>query len=72
MTIYTTGCPKCRVLEKKLEQLGETYETVNDVQKVVEVGRREGILSAPILERDGKFYDFTHAVSLVNELARGN
>lgn len=68
MTLYSTGCPKCRVLELKLDQLGKQYITETDVDKIVEVGKAHGILSTPILEVDGKFYDFTEAIKMLKEV----
>lgn len=65
---YSTGCPKCKVLELKLNQLGQPYKKETDVEKIVEIGKAHGILSTPILEVDGKFYDFTNAINLLRTL----
>ena len=55
--LYSTGCPKCKVIEKKLEQKNIQYEKVNDVAEM----QRLGFTSAPVLEVDGKYLNFGDA-----------
>lgn len=50
ITLYTTHCPKCRVLEKKLAQKNVQYNEITDVSEM----QKLGIKSAPVLEVDGK------------------
>lgn len=61
--LYTTHCPKCAVLEKKLQQKNIAYETIDDTEKMIQMGMR----SAPMLEVDNKLMNFTEAVQYVNE-----
>lgn len=62
--LYTTNCPRCKVLEKKLEQKGINFEKVEDfdLQEMVE----KGFSTAPILDVDGKYMIFTDAVKWIN------
>lgn len=62
--LYSTHCPKCVVLEKKLNQKNISYEEVNDVK----VMREKGFLSAPMLEADGEIMDFKTANDWINSL----
>ena len=55
--LYSTGCPRCKVIEKKLEQKNIQYEKVNDVTEM----QRLGFTSAPVLEVDGKYLNFGDA-----------
>lgn len=55
--LYSTGCPKCKVIEKKLGQKNIQYEKINDVA----VMQRLGFTSAPVLEVDGKYLNFGDA-----------
>lgn len=64
ITLYTIGCPKCKVLEMKLNQKKVKYEIVSDI----EIMKNKGISSLPVLEVEGKLYNFTDAVKFVNEL----
>lgn len=57
VTLYTTHCPKCRVIEKKLAQARVEYIEVSDVQEMTKLGFR----SAPMLDVDGKIMDFMDA-----------
>lgn len=62
IVLYTTNCPKCHVLETKLNAKGITYETNTDVKAML----AKGIVSAPYLEVDGELMDFVKAVEWVN------
>lgn len=63
ITLYSTGCPKCKVLETKLEQKKIEYKKESDVGKMLELG----IKSAPVLSIDDEsFLQFTDAVKWVN------
>lgn len=62
--LYTTHCPKCKILKKKLDEKNVTYEICEDVGAMTE----KGFLSAPMLEVDDKIMDFKMAVDFVNEL----
>ena len=46
--LYTTHCPQCNILEKKLQASGIEYTTSEDVQKMLELGFK----SAPVLVVD--------------------
>ena len=59
---YSTGCPRCSVLKQKLENKNIEFETVTDVDKMIELG----IQSAPSLSVDGKILDFSKAIKWIN------
>lgn len=69
VTLYTTHCPMCGVLEKKLRGAKIEFDTVDDKDTVVNIGRENKIMSAPILKVDDKVMNFTDAVKWVNEYA---
>lgn len=60
--LYSTGCPKCNVLKKKLEMKGIDYEESGDVEKLIEMG----IKQAPVLDVDGVLLDFVEANKWIN------
>lgn len=62
ITLYSTGCPKCHVLEAKLKQKNINYDLCTDV----DVMQSKGMMSAPALEVDGNLMDFGSAVKWVN------
>ena len=61
--LYSTNCPKCNVLEKKLQSKNIDFEICNDVDLMLS----KGIQQAPYLEIDNELMDFTKAVKWVNE-----
>lgn len=60
--LYSTHCPKCNVLEKKLKQKNISYKEVNDIEKMKE----KGYLSVPILEVNDVSMDFKTASDWLN------
>lgn len=63
VTLYTTHCPKCGILEKKLAFKSIKYEEVTDTQVMLD----KGFVNVPILEVDGIIMDFTKANTWINE-----
>ena len=63
MVLYSTHCPKCKVLAKKLNDLGIDYVEENNIETM----QLFGITEVPMLEVDGKLLDFAEAVKLVNK-----
>ena len=61
ITLYSTNCPKCNVLEAKLKQKGVEFELNTDEDVMIE----KGFMSAPMLEVDGKVMDFSEAMKWV-------
>ena len=64
VVLYSTGCPKCIILEKKLTQKNIQFEINNDIDEMQE----KGFMSLPMLEIDGNVMDFKTAVDYVNDL----
>lgn len=61
--LYSTHCPKCKVLETKLKQNNVDFKEINDVDLMVE----KGFKSAPVLEVDGVIYNFKEAIEWIKE-----
>lgn len=61
--LYSTHCPKCLVLEEKLEDKNIGYELVTNVDEML----KKGFQSAPMLEVDGKIMNFSEANRWINE-----
>ena len=62
-TLFSTGCPKCTILKKKLSQKGIEYTEVNDIQQMLDMG----LQSVPWLEVDGQMMNFEQANKWINE-----
>ncbi len=60
--LYSTNCPKCIILEKKLSAANIGYVVVDDADVMIE----KGFTSAPMLDVDGKVMGFKNAVDWVN------
>ena len=62
-TLYSTNCPRCKVLAAKLEEAGIPFNISEDIDEMIDRGFR----SAPVLEVDGKYMDFSTAVRWLEE-----
>lgn len=56
--LWSTHCPRCKVLELKLKQKNIVYEEINDVEQM----KAKGFNEAPKLEVGDIVYDFKEAV----------
>ena len=63
VTLYTIDCPKCKILEKKLNNAGIEYSACKDRDVI----KSKGMDLMPVLEVDGKRMSFKEAVDWVNE-----
>ena len=55
--LYSTDCPRCRILKKKLDMAGLEYIINTDVDQMLKMGFQE----APVLGVDNAFMNFTQA-----------
>ena len=62
VVLYTTNCPKCKILETKMKQKNIKFETVTDL----DVMNEKGFMEAPMLEVDGQTMNFVTANTWVN------
>ncbi len=62
VTLYSNGCPKCRVIESKLLAKNVPFEKSQDFDRLM----KEGKQSLPFLEVDGELLDFVTANQWVN------
>lgn len=65
--LYTTECPQCNVLTKKLEAKGIQFTKSSDVDAMLELG----IDAVPVLSVDGELFAFADAVAWVNAQVGG-
>ncbi len=60
---YSTDCPKCRVLKKKLDGKGIAYTENHSIEEMIKLG----IMSAPTLLVGDRLLNFTDAIAWANE-----
>ena len=61
--LYSTGCPKCNILKKKLADTQMEYSVVEDVDVMLSKGLKE----VPWLEVDGNLMNFVDSSKWLNE-----
>lgn len=64
IVLYSTGCPKCKVLKQKLDSKPIQYTENNSVDEMLALG----ITQAPVLSVDGKLLPFVEANEWVNKI----
>lgn len=62
IVLYSTGCPRCVVLKKKLDSKGIVYTENNSVDDMVALG----ISAVPVLSVNNQFMNFGEANEWVN------
>lgn len=62
IVLYSTGCPKCKVLKQKLDSKGISYTENNSVDEMLGLG----ITQVPVLSIDGALLQFKEAVTWAN------
>lgn len=63
VSLYSTGCPKCNVLKKKLEEKKIPYTYNNDYDTIISMG----FTQVPVLLVDDKYMEFAEAVKWIND-----
>lgn len=61
LILYTIHCPKCIVLQKKLDAKGLNYTTCDNT----DVMKRLGFNLLPVLQVNNKFLSFSEAVQYI-------
>lgn len=59
--LYTSGCGKCIVLERKLQAANIDFIKESAFEKL----SSQGIMNLPVLEVNGNFYDFSKALKFI-------
>ena len=62
ITLYSTHCPRCIILERKLKEKNIEHIEINDIDEMI----RLGLTYAPALKIDDKMMEFNEAIQWVN------
>lgn len=68
LILYSTGCPRCNVLIKKLDNKNLKYSVVSSVEEMQELG----ISEVPVLKVGDNFLNFGQANKWINETKEDN
>ena len=64
VVLYSTDCPKCKILKKKLDEKAVVYSYILGAEQMI----AKGYTTAPMLEVDDKILGFPDAVRWVNDI----
>ena len=62
VVLYSTGCPKCNILKKKLAAKNVYYTEINDVDEMLKLGIKE----VPVLAVNDRLMNFNKAIKFLN------
>ncbi len=68
LTLYTTHCPMCNVLTKKLDNTGLQYKICENEQEMLSLG----LTSVPILKIDNDMLSFRQACDWIDNYIKEN
>lgn len=63
ITLFSSGCPKCKVLEKKLIQANIKFDIESDCSGLLDMGFQ----FAPVLKVEDKYYDYINAIAWLKD-----
>ena len=63
IVLYSTHCPKCSIVEHRLNEKNIVYDEVNDVDEMIALGLTE----VPWLKVDDQMLNFGEAVKWINQ-----
>lgn len=64
IVLYSTGCPKCKILETKLKNKGIYYTKNTSIEDMIS----RGFTNVPVLKVNEIYLDFGDAVKWINAL----
>lgn len=64
IVLFSSGCPKCKVLKQKLDDRKIEYEVSEDFDELIE----QNLQTVPVLKVNGEYYQFGEAIKVVNKL----
>lgn len=60
--LYSTNCPKCKVLIQKLNEKNIPYIICDDI----DVMMNKGLTTVPVVEKNGELMSFKEAIDWIN------
>lgn len=57
ITLYSSHCPKCIVLENQMKNKKLDFEVVTDENIYMPIAKEKNIMSMPFAEIDGQIYN---------------
>lgn len=58
VVLYTTGCPRCKILKKKLDEAGIEHTENNNVDEMLSLG----ISEVPVLKVNGELLNYNSSI----------
>lgn len=66
ITIYgLEHCSQCKILKRKLEEKNIDFFYMEDGEATIKLAEKTGIMTAPIVEIDGKVYNKIDAEKII-------
>lgn len=62
--LYSTGCPKCKILKERLNAANISFVEISDRDTILQ----KGIDVVPVLEIDGERINFSEAILWINNV----
>lgn len=61
--LYSTECPKCKILKQKLDEANITYIVCSDI----EIIKNKGFRSVPMVEINNKIMNYLECINWIKE-----
>lgn len=71
VTLFSTQCPKCKILERRLKEMNIQFELLEG-EEAVNIMLDNGFKSAPVLSANGEMMDFSKAIEWIKTKGESN
>ena len=68
ITLYTTHCSNCKVLESMLAKKQPSFKTVDDITQVLAFADKNKQRSVPLLKANNRIMTFIEAMKWIGEI----
>lgn len=66
IVLYSTNCPKCKVLKAKMNEIGIEFTENNSVEDMLTLGIRQ----VPVLSYNGDLMNFNQAIQWIQNYTK--
>lgn len=66
IVLYSTNCPKCKVLKAKMNEIGIEFTENNSVEDMLALGIRQ----VPVLSYNGDLMNFNQAIQWIQNYSK--
>ena len=68
ITLWSNGCPNCKIVKYRLDELGIEYDEINDMDEIRKVAGKLKVMMLPIMKVGEQHFSGVDAIKAVGEM----